>query len=391
MTRLLFGRLALIFVSLTLSLSLLEIGLRLFAPQPVVFFDLGEIYRYDEELGYTLEPNATSLSAGITINSHGLRDYEVSLAKPAGTFRILALGDSYTFGAGHIDSIYPKVLRRLLAAALPGGPPIQVISAGFPGWGTDEETVWLERDGLDFEPDVVVLGFYVGNDVHDNRVLGPLVPVAGKLVKREQATRYDSRWGRLTLEVVARAHRSHLYRFVTRRMAGISLPEATPWQGVKDQSTEFKPITDRMMDIYAWRMNVFLVEGAEKWVDRAWQETRVWLRRLESILEERGIPLLVFIIPEQLQVNPRLEDRLIDKLGEAKAKAFRIDLPQKRLIEILESEGIAYLDVLTAFRERGRDEMLYHPENAHWNPAGNDLGARLLLAELQRRSLVPKP
>lgn len=390
MNRLVLGRLALLIFSTALCVAVLEGGLRLLAPQPVVFIDLGEIYRYDADLGYTLQPNSTSQSGGIVINSHGLRDYEIPLAKPDGYFRILTLGDSYTFGAGPLESIYPKVLERLLREALPDGPPVQVISAGVPGWGTDEETIWLERDGFDYEPDVVVLGFYVGNDVHDNLKLAPVVPIGGKLVKREEASEYETGWGRLELEAAAIAHRSHVYRFVSRRIAGGSAPKKPrPWKRPPQQTTEFKPVTDRMMDIYAWRLNVFLTEGAEKWIDGAWDATQIWFRRLSSELEERRIPLLVLIIPEQIQVNPHLERRLLEQLGAEKTEAFQIDLPQMRLRSILEEEGIAYLDVLEPFRKQGREAMLYHPHNAHWNPAGNDLGARLLLAELRRMQLTP--
>lgn len=51
----------------------------------------------------------------VMINAEGLRDYEYDYQRPAGVTRILALGDSVTFGWGvKLEDTYPKVLERLL-------------------------------------------------------------------------------------------------------------------------------------------------------------------------------------------------------------------------------------------------------------------------------------
>ena len=51
----------------------------------------------------------------VNINKAGFRDYEYSVDKPEGVFRIAVLGDSLIFGFGvNLEDTFPKVLERML-------------------------------------------------------------------------------------------------------------------------------------------------------------------------------------------------------------------------------------------------------------------------------------
>ncbi len=75
-------------------------------------------YIYDVRNGNTgLIPNKSGYFKGVMIyiNSLGMRDKEYSLQKAKGTFRIVALGTSTTFGFGvPIESVYHSVLEDRL-------------------------------------------------------------------------------------------------------------------------------------------------------------------------------------------------------------------------------------------------------------------------------------
>jgi hypothetical protein len=77
---------------------------------------------------------------------------------------VLVLGDSYTFGVLVDDAhTYCAQLERLFAGHQPA---VEVLNAGYAnGWETDEQYNWLQHRGLEFEPDVIVLGFFTGNDI----------------------------------------------------------------------------------------------------------------------------------------------------------------------------------------------------------------------------------
>lgn len=111
-------------------------------------------------LGYELVPGVTF--GDVHINSLGLRDVERPAAKPAGTVRVLVLGDSITLGAGlPLESTYPKVMERALAGTAPGAAPlaIEVWNAGVIGYNAAQEAAWFERHGAALAPDLVVVGF----------------------------------------------------------------------------------------------------------------------------------------------------------------------------------------------------------------------------------------
>lgn len=132
------------------------------------FAKTGHRYLFDELLGWKNIPNfkATTLGRPLTINSMGLRDREYSYEKPAGTRRILMLGDSMTWGLGvGDDEIFTEVLERKYATE---GKPVEVINTAVSGWGTDQALLFLQTEGFKYQPDLVVLNFYLVNDPTDN-------------------------------------------------------------------------------------------------------------------------------------------------------------------------------------------------------------------------------
>jgi len=130
----------------------------------------GHFYLYDPTLGWKNVPNRTATTRGhrLSINSLGLRDREYSYEKPAGTRRILVLGDSFTWGYGVSDEeVFTEVLERRLQSQ---GRNWQVINTGVSGWGTGQQYLFLKSEGLRYQPDVVVLAFYLINDPKEVRL-----------------------------------------------------------------------------------------------------------------------------------------------------------------------------------------------------------------------------
>jgi lysophospholipase L1-like esterase len=73
--------------------------------------------------------------------------------------RILAVGDSSTFGYGvQTDETYTAVLERVLSKRFPGRA-VEVINAGTPGWSSGNGAAFLAREGLAWKPDAVLIHF----------------------------------------------------------------------------------------------------------------------------------------------------------------------------------------------------------------------------------------
>jgi hypothetical protein len=155
--------------SLAISLLLLEAGLRLVNPWGMDFFHWLPYHMQGmvdhPDLGYT-HPRSVSYRLGrnrVTLNSHGLRDKEISYEKPAGERRILLLGDSVTFGWGVSDGEpFADRLEELLAART--RPRWEVINAGVNGYNAQQEATYFRSEGIRYQPDIVLLTF-LDNDL----------------------------------------------------------------------------------------------------------------------------------------------------------------------------------------------------------------------------------
>lgn len=100
-----------------------------------------------------------------TLNSLGFRDKEHTLEKPAGTVRVVILGDSFTYGqAVADDEIFPRLLEQQV------GPQVEIISLAKQGWSTADQLEALREIGLSYKPDLVLIGV-VTNDPEPHQSL----------------------------------------------------------------------------------------------------------------------------------------------------------------------------------------------------------------------------
>jgi lysophospholipase L1-like esterase len=91
------------------------------------------------------------------VNEQGLRDDEPALPRPPGERRLLAVGDSVTFGADvRTDEAYPARLQEALRGP---GRPWRVLNGGVTSYDAGQEADWLEEFGWRLEPDVVTVAF----------------------------------------------------------------------------------------------------------------------------------------------------------------------------------------------------------------------------------------
>lgn len=100
------------------------------------------------------------------INENGFRnDADFEYEKPPGTYRILVFANSFTIGYElEQEETYCAVLERYLRRE---GLDVQVLNAGMSGSSTAEELVFYEHEGVEYEPDIVIIGFY-WNDLEGN-------------------------------------------------------------------------------------------------------------------------------------------------------------------------------------------------------------------------------
>jgi lysophospholipase L1-like esterase len=129
-----------------------------------------EGWQIDSLLGWTLTPDSTSNRGGAECrtNDLGLRDGRIPIEKPKGELRVLSIGDSTVLGFGvAAESSFSERLEKKLNAALPC--PVEVINAGVPGYASTQTVLYLESQGIAFEPDVVIFE----SNFNDRRAVPP--------------------------------------------------------------------------------------------------------------------------------------------------------------------------------------------------------------------------
>jgi lysophospholipase L1-like esterase len=125
----------------------------------------------------------TKYRHNLSTNSKGFRGTnEYAVAKPTNVFRVVALGDSVVNGYGSEDH---QNFSALLEQQLSAVKPAEVINMGIPGFSSAEELIQLQKVALDYQPDLVVLGYFV-NDHFENLTCGLYSMQDGKLVRNAQ-------------------------------------------------------------------------------------------------------------------------------------------------------------------------------------------------------------
>jgi len=144
-------------------------------------------------------------------NSLGYRDREHARAKPAGTYRIVVLGDSIAagYGVARTEEVFPA---RLEARLRRRGLPVEVLNFAVSGYNTEQEVETLRARALAFAPDLVLVA-YCHNDTKppDPRIIAALREARGKRRLARTALDRTLRW-------------SALYRFLR-----FAVLDPTPW------------------------------------------------------------------------------------------------------------------------------------------------------------------
>ncbi len=92
-------------------------------------------------------------------NKFGFREREIATPKPSGTYRIMVLGDSLTFGVGlALEERFSNQLETLLTTRY-SPRKLEVLNFGSPGFSTVRELEVLRKHVAAVDPDQILVGF----------------------------------------------------------------------------------------------------------------------------------------------------------------------------------------------------------------------------------------
>jgi len=346
------GRLLLLVASLSLALILAELFLRHFTPQP-----LNVLYvRPDGVLSHVpnldIEEVGIETRARVRTNRDGLRDVERSREKPTGVTRVLVLGDSLIEGLQvDLAETMPKQLERFLMRDLPGRR-IDVINAGVSGSSGPYALDYLEKDGLAYDPDLVVVTFTSRNDIEDAADAG----------RRRYSRFYQTK--------TSLRSRFHLYSLLERALnAEDRLRNALAFFGLVEPADPRRARAGMpgAVNQEAWHYDGRLEEQEARGYDRLFAS---WDGIL-SLCRARGIPLIFVLLPSYFQVTR--DPAALGEPSRAAAIVRNDREPQDRVLTFLRRRGAPVIDLLPEARRRGAG--LFFPKDQHFSAAGNAFAA----------------
>lgn len=318
----------------------------------------------------------------VRLNNFGLHAPPYTLGKPEGVFRILVVGDSFPQGMQvNMEETFPFLLQQQLGAGY------EVINLSIDAFGTDRELLTYALLGWQFQPDLVLLAVYPGNDVQDNQI-------------DLEARRYGYRLGRPFFTV----ENGDLTLHHSVLLDSALYPEAAAYQWLTglqaeqaDTPPEDPPQRPRVTGTnpytleYPVELGVYLPED-DHW-RAAWAITEALLLEFRQVVSLSGVPFVAVIIPDRRAVHDgdwavtvaQYDDTLSD-LRDADPLAAGT-----RLEDFLAQESIPALNVTGALRAwvaAHPDGRLYYPGDGHFTPEGHAVTAEALAGWLQANGLA---
>ena len=380
------GRLVLGALGIVVALALVEVALRVLGPSVPGLSSVTSIatfQTYHPIYGFFHRPGAAGwirtpeFSSYVAINSRGLREREIEPAKPPGTFRVLVLGDSFVEGAQvPIERTISRQLEDRLTPLV--SRPIQAINAGNAGFGTAQELLFLEHDGRAYAADLVVLVYFIDNDLSDNSVA---VARARRLATNRRPFFLPAEGGGLTLQPPT-APPGDPFAGPRQALRGLLLFNIFENVALAQEARE-QERTAGGKDRGAY------ADNPEPAWQEAWTITEALLARTRDTARGLGAELVVVVAPSYFQVDDESWKRHIDTDPQDRRR-LAVDAPNRRLAEIAARHNLRLLDLLPSIRpamEGGA--RLYFPDDGHWTSEGHAFAAEQLAAHLQGQRLLP--
>ena len=346
----------------------------------LVGFSHPSFYRTDPRYGTGLRPGAEGWytkegKAYVRINEHGMRDQSYPISKPAQTYRIALLGDSYAEAIQvPVEHTFWYIAeQQLRKCSYTAGINIEILNFGVSGYGTGQELLLLRHHVWQFEPDAILLAFLTGNDLSDNvRELKKInyQPYfhyqKGELVLDQsylQSADYRLRQGNAGRILQIGLDHSRILQLANRARNQLRATARNPQASEQGLAPE-----------------IYQAPKREVW-KQAWRVTEGLLALMHQEVRAQNASFFVVTLTNSIQVHPdeKLRNRERNRMG-----VTDLFYPDRRIQSIGATHGFPVLSLAPLLHAHvvhtheylhGFDDTL---GQGHWNKAGHrQAGLRL--------------
>ncbi len=288
-----------------------------------------------------------------TTNSFGLRDRDYSFDVPEDVYRIMVVGDSFVFGVGmQNNETFVKVFEKELNENSSKRVEFEVLNAGKSGTGPNEYLDLVEHYSNIYDYDMLMIAFYVGNDVVDTK--DPYINEG--LISLLKKSRIVTMTFNFLTELSQRGKEN--------KISNILIFNAK-----------------RAPQFY---VDSLLLESDE--IKESLAETLKVLLEINDFAESKGKKVVFVIIPSSLQVSKKYH-MFFEETGFVVKDEFLTNARAQAVLDkFFERQQIDYVDLLGGFKEHA-DEDLYFKTDDHVSRGGQELIGKLLAAGLEQSFL----
>jgi hypothetical protein len=338
-----------------------------------------QLFTRDAEVGLRLKPGArahfktASFETDIVINSSGTRDDDIG-PKPPHERRIVVLGDSLVMAVQvqAAETFCARLQARLNADPPEPGARYRVINAGIQGYGPVEELTFFDKVARRFEPDLVLVALFVGNDAMEaSDSGGALLPAPARAPAEAAAARPIARstspfpvWMRRVVR------RSMVLQIV--RLRGIAL---------LDRFGQIHPV-DRALTLYLPAVPPDMARGLAV--------TRVAVERIAGLAAAGGAKTAVLLVPARFQVDEEDYQNLKAVVADSGETLVR-DAATDRFQQALAGLPIPVMDALPVLRAPGPATRVFFQDTAHLTVFGHQVLAAGIDRFLRASNLLVPP
>ena len=379
------GDLAVILVGTLMGLLILEIGIRIYdftvaeakTPSIVTINELGHtIYTPNLDEYWTSTDNTEDLIHVFT-NDHGFVGRNYPKEKPEETYRIIALGDSFTAGA---DVNTEKNFISLWESELSSQEAVEFMNFGVGGQGTFEELVRYAYTASEWEHDLVAVFFYP-NDFENNQFYVPFL----ERIREDDwhdipLSNANNNVGRSDLKYrILKA--SRLIQIIDAKVRGNAFLESIAVRiGLHHTGVMGLPVQGIHPTFFMYQVPLSESHRA------VFEFTGDLLAALKREVERKGARLVLVYLPEAITVDANLFEDKKEELPSLKEYVWDLDQPTAALKAAANKSGIPFLDLTDAFRSAFAEDPsahLYIRRDGHFTEEGNALVARVVLPFFQ--------
>ena len=296
---------------------------------------------------------------------------EIEVPKPAGTFRIICLGDESTLAPDTASAeTFCARLRVLLAATCP--MDVEVINAGCPQYGPLLSLILLKQSLLCLSPDLVICHFDM-SDIADDHRCRRSVRMKGSqplYCPHPELERQRLAGERLWVErLLMWQHAKHGVAYLL---------------GSEDRPEDGRDI-DAPQGMYAW-----LRDDPPDWSVYIGQTLDV-IGQMSSVCRRSNCQFLLSAIPSPWQISAEAASGpgVRTRFGIEEHVLYKSRFPYTTLLAYARKEGILFCDPSMIFKRVKQPERLFRRNVPRFSATGHELYARILGRFVEQRISGP--